>query len=82
MHKISSFLYLSPKEMDVNLQRVKVYRLNEEGTWDDNGTGHVAVDYYNEVGSTRITVLSAVCVPDSSSVSHPIFLSSAILSSF
>jgi protein phosphatase-4 regulatory subunit 3 len=25
-------------------QRVKVYRLNEEGLWDDKGTGHVSVE--------------------------------------
>ncbi|KAK6146222.1 hypothetical protein DH2020_020091 [Rehmannia glutinosa] len=29
-----------------SLQRVKVYRLNEEGKWDDQGTGHVTVDYF------------------------------------
>ncbi|TYI03857.1 hypothetical protein ES332_A11G371500v1, partial [Gossypium tomentosum] len=28
-----------------SLQRVKVYRLNEDGKWDDQGTGHVSVDY-------------------------------------
>ena len=27
------------------LQRVKVYRLNDEGKWDDKGTGHVSVEY-------------------------------------
>lgn len=27
------------------LQRVKVYRLNDNGKWDDQGTGHVTVDY-------------------------------------
>lgn len=26
-------------------QRVKVYRLNEDGKWEDQGTGHVTVDY-------------------------------------
>ena len=26
-------------------QRVKVYRLNDDGKWDDQGTGHVSVDY-------------------------------------
>nr|XP_048321450.1 serine/threonine-protein phosphatase 4 regulatory subunit 3-like isoform X2 [Ziziphus jujuba var. spinosa] len=25
--------------------RVKVYRLNDDGKWDDHGTGHVTVDY-------------------------------------
>lgn len=29
---------------DPALQRVKVYRLNEEGLWDDKGTGHVSVE--------------------------------------
>ncbi|XP_026665626.2 serine/threonine-protein phosphatase 4 regulatory subunit 3B-like isoform X2 [Phoenix dactylifera] len=28
-----------------SLQRVKVYRLNDDGKWDDQGTGHVSVDY-------------------------------------
>lgn len=27
------------------MQRVKVYRLNDEGKWDDKGTGHVSVEY-------------------------------------
>ncbi|KAI0504247.1 hypothetical protein KFK09_015197 [Dendrobium nobile] len=28
-----------------SMQRVKVYHLNEQGKWDDRGTGHVTVDY-------------------------------------
>ncbi|KAK7246311.1 hypothetical protein RIF29_41175 [Crotalaria pallida] len=28
-----------------SMQRVKVYRLNEDGKWDDQGTGHATVDY-------------------------------------
>ncbi|XP_058076117.1 uncharacterized protein LOC131224775 isoform X2 [Magnolia sinica] len=28
-----------------SMQRVKVYRLNDDGKWDDRGTGHVTVDY-------------------------------------
>ncbi|PWA79857.1 binding protein [Artemisia annua] len=28
-----------------SMQRVKVYRLNGEGKWDDQGTGHVTIDY-------------------------------------
>ncbi|XWS08505.1 hypothetical protein CRYUN_Cryun40dG0008300 [Craigia yunnanensis] len=28
-----------------SMQRVKVYRLNEDGKWNDQGTGHVTVDY-------------------------------------
>ena len=27
------------------LQRAKVYRLNDEGNWDDKGTGHVSIEY-------------------------------------
>lgn len=27
------------------MQRVKVYRLNQEGMWDDKGTGSVSVEY-------------------------------------
>ncbi|RDY00208.1 Serine/threonine-protein phosphatase 4 regulatory subunit 3, partial [Mucuna pruriens] len=27
------------------MARVKVYRLNDDGKWDDQGTGHVTVDY-------------------------------------
>lgn len=26
------------------MQRVKVYRLNSDGLWDDKGTGHVSVE--------------------------------------
>lgn len=29
----------------IGFQRVKVYRLNADGKWDDQGTGHVTVDY-------------------------------------
>ncbi|XP_077217272.1 uncharacterized protein LOC143851645 [Tasmannia lanceolata] len=28
-----------------SMQRVKVYRLNDGGKWEDRGTGHVSVDY-------------------------------------
>ena len=38
----------APDKAPVNsnsMQRVKVYRLSEEGKWDDQGTGHVTVDY-------------------------------------
>ncbi|KAM0954428.1 putative armadillo-like helical, PH-like domain superfamily protein [Dioscorea sansibarensis] len=28
-----------------SLQRVKLYRLNGDGKWDDQGTGHVSIDY-------------------------------------
>lgn len=29
----------------IEFQRVKVYRLNGDGKWEDQGTGHVSVDY-------------------------------------
>jgi len=41
-HMIVSFYLIS---LLIGFQRVKVYRLNDEGKWDDQGTGHVTVDY-------------------------------------
>lgn len=39
-------LAVRPNHMEFNyLQRGKVYRLNDEGKWDDKGTGHVSVEY-------------------------------------
>ncbi|GLT45763.1 hypothetical protein SLA2020_195720 [Shorea laevis] len=38
----------APEKSETNhssMQRVKVYRLNNDGKWDDQGTGHVTVDY-------------------------------------
>ncbi|XP_014499046.1 serine/threonine-protein phosphatase 4 regulatory subunit 3 [Vigna radiata var. radiata] len=38
----------APEKSQTNansMQRVKVYRLNGDGKWDDQGTGHVSVDY-------------------------------------
>ncbi|KAL4459208.1 hypothetical protein ABPG75_014073 [Micractinium tetrahymenae] len=34
-------------------QRVKVYKLNEEGLWDDKGTGHVTVEIMDQ-SSTQV----------------------------
>ncbi|KAG9457907.1 hypothetical protein H6P81_002415 [Aristolochia fimbriata] len=34
----------SPSSMN-SMQRVKVYRLSDDGKWEDRGTGHVTVDY-------------------------------------
>lgn len=28
-----------------DMQRAKVYKLNDAGLWDDRGTGHVTVEY-------------------------------------
>ncbi|KAF7149821.1 hypothetical protein RHSIM_Rhsim02G0039600 [Rhododendron simsii] len=33
---------------NTSLQRVKVYRLSDDGKWDDRGTGHVTVDYLEQ----------------------------------
>lgn len=38
-------LYLILIVCTLKFQRVKVYRLNDDGKWDDQGTGHVTVDY-------------------------------------
>ncbi|XP_012573387.1 uncharacterized protein [Cicer arietinum] len=38
----------APEKSQANansMQRVKVYRLNDDGKWDDQGTGHVTIDY-------------------------------------
>ncbi|KAH1147144.1 hypothetical protein AAZX31_15G136300 [Glycine max] len=38
----------APEKSQTNtnpMQRVKVYRMNDDGKWDDKGTGHVTVDY-------------------------------------
>jgi protein phosphatase-4 regulatory subunit 3 len=34
------------------MQRVKVYRLNDDGKWDDQGTGHATVDYLEVCSSS------------------------------
>lgn len=39
------------------MQRVKVYRLNDEGKWDDRGTGHVTVDYLERSESVGLVVI-------------------------
>ncbi|KAG8370504.1 hypothetical protein BUALT_Bualt14G0123700 [Buddleja alternifolia] len=38
-------------------QRVKVYRLNENGKWDDQGTGHVTVDYVERSEDLGLSVI-------------------------
>ncbi|KAI5007565.1 serine/threonine-protein phosphatase 4 regulatory subunit 3B isoform X2 [Hordeum vulgare subsp. vulgare] len=40
-----------------NMQRVKVYRLRDGGKWDDQGTGHVAIDYIEGSKEPGLTVL-------------------------
>lgn len=42
---VSDFLNFTKWLTFLKLQRVKVYRLNDDGKWDDRGTGHVTVDF-------------------------------------
>ncbi|XP_024373621.1 uncharacterized protein [Physcomitrium patens] len=39
------------------LQRVKVYRLNDEGKWDDKGTGHVSIEYLERSDAVGLVVI-------------------------
>ncbi|XVF62484.1 hypothetical protein PTKIN_Ptkin09bG0011700 [Pterospermum kingtungense] len=40
-----------------SMQRVKVYRLSEDNKWDDQGTGHVTVDYLERTEEPALYVL-------------------------
>ncbi|XP_010558443.1 PREDICTED: serine/threonine-protein phosphatase 4 regulatory subunit 3-like isoform X2 [Tarenaya hassleriana] len=40
-----------------SMQRVKVYRLNEDGKWDDRGTGHVTIDYMERTEELGLYVI-------------------------
>jgi protein phosphatase 4 regulatory subunit 3 len=53
-----------------NVQRVKVYRLTNDGQWDDQGTGHITIDYI-EVWST----LDSYLLETSSKMITAIFVS-------
>jgi hypothetical protein len=44
----------------VVMQRVKVYRLNSDGLWDDKGTGHVSVEYLEVRAARSFTRVSSV----------------------
>ncbi|KMZ70019.1 hypothetical protein ZOSMA_200G00240, partial [Zostera marina] len=37
--------------------RVKVYRLTDDGKWDDQGTGHVIVDYFKRTKELGLIVI-------------------------
>jgi len=37
---------------------VKVYQLNEDGQWDDKGTGHVVLTYHEKFGGVGMVVKS------------------------
>ena len=39
---------------DFSMQRVKLYRLNGEGNWDDKGTGHVSVEFMEVLTSSFV----------------------------
>ncbi|XP_054807111.1 uncharacterized protein LOC129309531 isoform X1 [Prosopis cineraria] len=50
----------APEKSQANnnsMQRVKVYRLNDDGKWDDQGTGHVTVDYLERSEELALFVL-------------------------
>uniref|UniRef100_A0A1J3GYB5 Serine/threonine-protein phosphatase 4 regulatory subunit 3 n=1 Tax=Noccaea caerulescens TaxID=107243 RepID=A0A1J3GYB5_NOCCA len=40
-----------------SMQRVKVYYLNEDGKWDDRGTGHVSIDYLERSEELSLCVI-------------------------
>uniref|UniRef100_A0A2P2MU27 Serine/threonine-protein phosphatase 4 regulatory subunit 3A-like isoform X4 n=1 Tax=Rhizophora mucronata TaxID=61149 RepID=A0A2P2MU27_RHIMU len=40
-----------------SMQRVKVYRLNDDGKWDDQGTGHVTIDYLERTEEPGLYVI-------------------------
>mmetsp|Transcript_7995 Transcript_7995/g.29557 ORF Transcript_7995/g.29557 Transcript_7995/m.29557 type:complete len:842 (-) Transcript_7995:210-2735(-) len=44
--------------MKAPFYRVKVYRLNNEGKWDDRGTGHINVQYLESSDAVGIVVIS------------------------
>ncbi|KAF5738760.1 Serine/threonine-protein phosphatase 4 regulatory subunit 3 isoform 2 [Tripterygium wilfordii] len=48
----------SPKAS--SMQRVKVYRLNDDGKWDDQGTGHVTIDYLERSEELGLLVIDEV----------------------
>jgi protein phosphatase-4 regulatory subunit 3 len=39
------------------MQRVKVYHLNEDGKWDDRGTGHVSIDFVERSEELSLCVI-------------------------
>jgi len=41
-------------------RRVKLYALNDDRVWDDQGTGHVAYSYSDECNATSLVVRSEI----------------------
>ncbi|KAF3530307.1 hypothetical protein DY000_02043749 [Brassica cretica] len=46
-----------PQSNSNSMQRVKVYHLNEDGKWDDRGTGHVSIDYVERSEELSLCVI-------------------------
>ncbi|KAG2493475.1 hypothetical protein HYH03_008292 [Edaphochlamys debaryana] len=40
------------------MHRVKVYKLNTEGQWEDKGTGHISVEYMEQARAMGLVVVS------------------------
>ncbi|EFN53416.1 hypothetical protein CHLNCDRAFT_58505 [Chlorella variabilis] len=51
------YVLVKEKMGEPGIQRVKVYRLNEEGLWDDKGTGHVSVELMEGNSSVGLVVM-------------------------
>ncbi|KAG8084768.1 hypothetical protein GUJ93_ZPchr0010g10156 [Zizania palustris] len=45
------------EELNKSMHRVKVYRLTDDGKWDDHGTGHVTIDYIQGSREIALTVV-------------------------
>lgn len=43
-----------------NMQRVKVYSLTNDGQWDDQGTGHITIDYIEGSKEIALAVVDEV----------------------
>ncbi|EFJ49195.1 hypothetical protein VOLCADRAFT_104409 [Volvox carteri f. nagariensis] len=41
-----------------SMHRVKVYKLNVEGQWEDKGTGHISVEYMEQAHAMGLVVIS------------------------
>lgn len=50
----------SDPEVHANMQRVKVYRLTNDGQWDDQGTGHITIDYIEGSREIALAVVDEV----------------------
>jgi hypothetical protein len=50
---------------DLCMHRVKLYKLNQQGLWDDKGTGHVGIEFLpvRSAHSQRTAFSSAYLLP-------------------